>query len=267
MRSAVLVILTIQTASFAQNTTVQTAFEVISAKRSDPSGTGRPSCHGGPGTDDPGRLPCTNVALNSLVTIAYNLQFSQIVSPDWMNLGGAQNGYDVVATIPVRTSKDDYRLMLQKLLAERFHLIVNREVKQLPCEVLSLGKGGLKIKSSASTPPPPGPRFAMDVVTGHLHYAQHIMSLASFANMLITLVAGPVTDETGLQGDYDFAFDFMPDDRWRGFGILPKANSEKDDVANLSQAVQQQLGLKLESLKCPVTIVLVDHADKVPVEN
>jgi uncharacterized protein (TIGR03435 family) len=100
-------------------------------------------------------------------------------------LGGAQNGYDVVARIPVPTSKDDYRLMLQKLLAERFRLAVNREVKQLPCHVLSLGKAAPKIKSSAA-PPPPGPRLAMDIVNGHLHYAQHNMSLAAFANMLTT---------------------------------------------------------------------------------
>jgi uncharacterized protein (TIGR03435 family) len=46
--------------------------------------------------------------------------------------------------------------------------------------------------------------------------------------MLTTVVSGPVADETGLQGDYDFALDFMPDDRWRGFGSLSKANMEKD---------------------------------------
>jgi uncharacterized protein (TIGR03435 family) len=76
MRLATLAIL-----SVAQNATAQPAFEVASGKRSDPVGTGRPLCHGGPGTDDPGRLTCTNLALNALLSMAYNLQFFQIVSP------------------------------------------------------------------------------------------------------------------------------------------------------------------------------------------
>ena len=246
------------------------AFDAASVKRSDPSPRNlSPNlCRGGPGTPDPGTLMCTNVALSYLVTLAYNLQFYELISPEWMIHGGKESGYDVAAKIPAGATKQQYRLMLQNLLAERFHLAVHRDPRNLPHYRLVSGKVVSRLKRSPE-PPPAGPAFAMSIVNGHLHYEAHHRSLAQFADFLTTILSGPVTDDTGLAGDYEIALDFMPDDRWRGFAYLPRPSSAEaaEATPNLFVAVAEQLGLKLEATKGPLSVLVVDRADKIPVEN
>jgi uncharacterized protein (TIGR03435 family) len=108
-------------------------------------------------------LHCTNSALSLFILQAYDVKWYQLVSPDWVIHGGSQSGYDVSAKIPPGTSKGDYRLMLQHLLAERFHLVVHREIRELPAYSLVSGPGKPKMVSSSS-PAPPGPRCAMSMV-------------------------------------------------------------------------------------------------------
>jgi len=105
------------------------------------------------------------------------------------------------------------------------------------------------------------------IVNEHLHYSAHNTPIESFAGFLTTQLSGGVTDETGLRGEYDITLDFMPDDRWRGFISLPKANTPTTEVPNLFSAIQEQLGLRLDSRKGQVALLVVDHADKVPTEN
>jgi uncharacterized protein (TIGR03435 family) len=252
----------------AQSPANQPTFEAASVKRSDPTATelAPNTCQGGPGTSDPGLFTCTNAALNVLVIRAYGLQFYQLISPDWMNQGGSQSGYNIAAKLPEGTTPDRFRLMFQNLLSERFHLVVHREARDLPRYSLMLGKDKPKIKRS-SEPAPPGPAFAQTIVIGHLRFSQHNRPLASFAGFLTTQLSTAVVDETGLSGDYDITIEFMPDSRWRGIGSLPPVNSATDDTPNLFVAIQNQLGLKLESRKGPVEVVVVDHADKTPVAN
>ena len=142
-------------ASFAQSSGEQPAFEAASVKRSNPESTAMANnCHGGPGTSDPGLLTCTNSALAQLIAAAYSIKSYELVSPEWVLQGGSAEGYDVVARIPPATTREQYRLMLQRLLTERFLLAVHRETKDLPGYVLLLGKGGPKITPSATAPPP-----------------------------------------------------------------------------------------------------------------
>src|SRR5271163_1623026 len=78
------------------------AFEVASVRRSDPARNNLPPnvCSGGPCSSDPVLLRCTNAALGVFVSIAYDLQFYELIAPDWMKLGGAESGYDLSAKIP-----------------------------------------------------------------------------------------------------------------------------------------------------------------------
>lgn len=245
-------------------------FEVASVKRSDPKQTGSPanSCRGGPGTRDPGLFVCENAALAMLVCQAYDLQFYELVSPEWMINGGSEAGYDVTARVPVGTTQDKFRVMLQNLLAERFLLVVHRDTRQMPRYSLKLGKGTPRIYRSAQ-PAPPGPRFAVNVVNGHLQYLQHNSPLSAFAGFLSTQLSSSVVDETGLNGDYDLRIEFMPDQRWRGFSQSQAAiNAASDDpFPDVFTAIKNQLDLRLEHQKGPVTVLVVDHAERKPTPN
>lgn len=121
-------------------------------------------CWGGPGSPDPGQLTCTNAPLIVLLTTAYGVKSYQIEGPDWLN----SERFDIIAKIPAETTKEQYKLMLQNLLAERFKLTLHHQTKELPIYVLAIGKGGPKMKRSedeptaapkqeAPTAPPPPP--------------------------------------------------------------------------------------------------------------
>src|SRR6185312_4345924 len=144
-------------------------FEVASVKpAAPPSANGRgmimfraPS--GGPGTKDPGRINYPFISLKNLLMNAYDVKNYQITGPGWLDT----ERFDINATMPPETTKEQFRVMLQNLLAERFKVAIHRESKELPAYVLTVGKGGPKMKESdpvataadgdPSLPPPPPP--------------------------------------------------------------------------------------------------------------
>jgi uncharacterized protein (TIGR03435 family) len=99
-------------------------------------------CRGGPGTTDPGTLTCNNTPLRQLLVTAYTLKNYQVEGPAWLDT----DGYDIVAKVLAGTTKEDFNLMLQSLLAERFKVTVHRETKSMQVYALSIGKGGPKVK-------------------------------------------------------------------------------------------------------------------------
>jgi uncharacterized protein (TIGR03435 family) len=191
------------------------SFEAASVKHSDSraQASGPNECTGGPGTSDPGMLHCTNSALSLFILQAYDVKWYQLVSPDWVIHGGSETGYGVTAKIPPGTSKADYRLMLQRLLADRFHLVVHRENRELPVYSLLPGKGKPTMIPSSS-PAPPGPRCAMSFVQNHFHWVCHNTLLKDLVGNLETQFWSTVADETGLSGEYDFTLDFIPAESW-----------------------------------------------------
>ena len=244
------------------------SFEAASVKHSDPQAKslGANVCTGGPGTPDPGMLHCINSSLSLLILEAYDLKWYKLVSPDWVIQGGSQSGYDVSAKIPPGTSKADYRLMLQRLLADRFHLVVHRETLELPVYSLVAGKGKAKIFPSSS-PAPTGPRCAMSFLQNHFHWACHNTLMKDLAGNLETQFWSNVTDETGLSGEYDFTLDFIPAESWQSKVGWSPSSAIADETATLDNAIFEQLGLKLERGKGPVEVLVVDKADKNPVAN
>ena len=192
------------------------SFEAASVKHSDPraQGSGPNVCTGGPGTPDPGMLHCSNSSLSLLILQAYDVKWYELISPNWVIQGGSQNGYDVTAKIPPGTSKADFRLMLQHLLADRFHVVVHRETRELPVYSLASGKGKPTMVPSSS-PAPPGPRCATSFVKNHFHLVCHNTLMKDLAGNLETQFWTNVTDETGLSGEYDFTLDFIPAESWQ----------------------------------------------------
>ena len=137
-------------AAFAQSTGNPPSFEVASVKPAAPMTDGRirVMTRGGPGTPDPGQITYSNVSIKNVMTTAYNVKGYQISGPDWLD----SLRFDITAKVPPGTTKEQFQLMLQNLLAERFKLTLHHQSKDLPIYALVVAKGGPKLKESVDDP-------------------------------------------------------------------------------------------------------------------
>jgi uncharacterized protein (TIGR03435 family) len=271
---AIIPILTLATAA-AQTLDPSPQFEVASVKLApppDPRGM-RVSMRGGPGTKDPGLFRCENCGLSALITGAFDIQDYQLSGPDWMQ----NTRFDVSAKIPLGTTKDQYLLMLQNLLAERFKMTFHRDKKEMPVLNLVVAKNGPKFKESKpveaapddDSPPQSGPMkkdangfpvlsgkgYSMAIMNNRAALRSPDETMPNFATLLASQLRLPVVDATGLNGKYDIAMSWVPGD------------SPDNPGPTIYAALQEQLGLKLESKKGMVDIVVIDHIEKTPTEN
>jgi len=231
-------------AAFGQTETPP-AFEVASVKpNTSGSGSSRTS-----GTT--GQLTITNRSLKELIKMAYSVQDFQISAPDW--LGSAK--FDIVAKIPAGAQKDQRPAMMQALLAERFHLAVHRESKEMPAYALVVAKSGPKLQQVE----PGGTSMNDNEDNSSRRITAERVSMAALAEALARIVEHPVVDRTGLQGVYSLKLQYTPDN----------AKSDGPDAAGTSiyAALQEQLGLKLQTQRLPVEVIVVDHVERVPTEN
>ncbi len=234
------------------------------------------SSSGGPRTADPTRYSCDKCDLYNLVLMAYDLHAYQLSVPDWMRSAG----FDIAAKMPEGTTEEQFRLMLQHLLTERFKLAMHRERKEMPAYELTVAKGGPKLKESPGAAPPstaepakftldkegfpvlaPGQPFSMIVTNDRARLRAAGMSMEDFARRLSGQTNRPVIDATGLKGKYDFTLS------WVGNAISPNPTAIENSGPTLPGALQEQLGLRLESKKGSVEILVVDHMEKTPAEN
>src|SRR5579863_1448473 len=221
------------------------AFDAASVRPVDPNGLITVDFRVSGGT-----LVVTNQTLDVLVRQAYNVKYYQITGgPAWFN----SDRFNVEAESPGDPSREQMMAMLQTLLADRFKLKVHRESKEGTVYALTEMKGGHKLKPAKEgdqsfirtyrkTPPTePGVSYAQ---------VGQNASLAQLADTLTNLMRAPVTDRTGIQGTFDFRFDYGTDD------APPEAGPP------VVTAIQDDLGLKLEKQKGPVEILVIDHAEK-----
>ena len=248
-------------------------FEAASVKVSQPEVVNaegrrgfRPHYNGGPGTSDPGRIDYQAIPLKALILRAYNLKSYQLEGPDWL----AAERFDIVATLPPGTTKEQFSLMLQKLLADRFQMAVHRETREMPIYALIAARNGPKLKESAADVPgatdprPAGAWMAMGQVGGHK------ATMASLVDALSGQLDRPVRDMTGLSGKYDFSLKFDPQDLMQSSTELPGTGKTAPDApveSSLFTVIQNELGLKLDPRKGPVEILVVDRASREPIAN
>jgi uncharacterized protein (TIGR03435 family) len=242
-------------------------FEVASVKPALPDARGV-RCTGGPGTSDPGTLTCENYSLSFLVMMAYNLRGFELSAPAWMDTAR----YNVVAKIPPGTDRRQFGSMQQRLLAERFGLKVHFEKKDMTVYELAVTKGGSKLKEStelaserpeaAWRPPAGGPPARTTA-----RVSRKGDSMGDLANFISNQLGQPVTDATGLGGRYDYAFSFLMEPGGRAAGMIASTGSEPEFGINLIDALRDQLGLRLEKKKGQADVLVVDHAEKAPIEN
>jgi uncharacterized protein (TIGR03435 family) len=266
-------------------------FDVASIKPAERPANGmiRVSSHGGPGSNDPELFTCENYRLKALVARAYDMPEYRVNTPDWMD----DVMFNVSARIPKGATKEQFLIMMQNLLAERFKMKARLDKKEMPLYELSVMKGGPKFKEAVVEPPKPGaadaprPRGAggiqrdaegypvlgggttMAIMNNHARTQGKNEPITWLVSQLAFQLHAPVTDATGLTAKYDIVLSWVFDDnRAAGAnGSTPLAGASEPAGPTLEQAVQAQLGLKLEKKKGPVEVVVVDSAERTPTEN
>lgn len=219
------------------------AFEVASIKEhpgiitrsSDPSVKGN-------------RVTATASTLLDMLTVAYHVRYDQISgAPGW----ASADHFDLDARTEGEDARtlDQIRPMLQALLADRFHLVVHRETKEIPIYALVVSKSGPKLQESSSSDDPKA-RITADDLGMQMEVSQGTM--AQLALRLSGNGAGrPVIDRTGLTGKYSYKLNWAND--------TPGVDSK---LPSLFVALPEQIGLKLEPARGPSETIVIEHAEK-----
>jgi uncharacterized protein (TIGR03435 family) len=217
-----------------------------------------------------GGFNASGINLRMLITQAYDIKDFQVSGgPAWIH----SDAWDVNAKaegLPDRVPPDVFRPMLQTLLAERFQLKFHKDSKEMPVYALVAGKGPHKMKASEATATPGGPqRQMMRIGRGQANLQGATM--AGLAQILSQQLGRPVIDKTGITGNFDIELNWTPEPGQGGrpFGGPPPPDaiaSSDSSGPSIFTAIQETLGLKLESTKGPVEIYVIDSASK-PTEN
>ena len=235
-------------------------FEVATIKPSVPGAPGRSILLGRGGSN---LFTTTNTPLADLITFAYELHPRQLTgAPAWVE----SEKFDLSAKPdqPGMPSGAQLKSMVKQLLAERFQLAFHREKKELSVYALTVAKSGPKLAKSDSTASLPG--FGG---RGPGNIGVRNATMAEFADFLQNrLVERPVVDQTALSGRYDFTLKWTPDPSPAAALATnpPPPQPADSDAPDLFGALVQQLGLKLESTKAPVEVLVIDKVEK-PSEN
>jgi uncharacterized protein (TIGR03435 family) len=198
------------------------------------------------------RLVARNMPLNWLIGEAYRVPNRQISGlPDGMKT----EPYDIEAKAEHPVSRARMMLMLRSLLEDRFKLAVRRETKELSAQVLMVAKGGPKMDENHD-----GADLAIKKISGN-KLSYHNMPMSLFANMLAGAVDDTIVDQTGLTGSYDFTLDYYQGPG--GSGVKEGREPAPDPSGpSLQTALREQLGLRLESRKGPVEMLMVEHIER-----
>lgn len=222
------------------------AFEVASIK---PARGGRPNIQA-----DPGRLTIRNQSADVLIRLAYGLREYQYEGPGWLHT----TRYDILATTASPQPRSVELAMLRTLLIDRFKLTIRHVSRTLPIYALVAGKPGPKLRLMDENLPAPFElysNFSFVPAAGEATELRGYGSLGQLSDFLTRVAGRPVLDRTGIAGNFDIRL-LCAVDGYPGFDTSP----------SVFDAVQSQLGLKLEGRTSPVEIAVVEHVEK-PTEN
>jgi uncharacterized protein (TIGR03435 family) len=234
------------------------SFDVATIKPSDPEKQGK-------GIRVNGRNFSTlNTTLADMIEFSYGVHLKQIVgAPDWLD----KDKFDLAAVPDGEGQPNDkqWKGMLNKLLAERFKITFHHDKKDLSVYALTAGKAGPKLVKSESTNPLPGLFFRS--APGGIMLNVKNATMPDLTNLLQSAVLDrPVVDQSGLSGRFDFDLSWTPDDsQFNGHFHTPPQSTDAP-LPGLFAAIQEQLGLKLDTTKTMVDVMVIDHAEK-PSEN
>jgi uncharacterized protein (TIGR03435 family) len=271
-------------------------FEVASIRPSAPAALGQV----GLGLHiDGSQVSMRQFALKDEIAVAFNLKQYQVSGPDWL----ATEKFDIVAKLPEGAPRNQVREMLQALLLDRFQMKTHHETKDFSVYAVVVAKSGLKMKEA---PPDPADatadgdkktdQGAVNVsvsggrggvvanygngsffTLGNNRIDAQKMQMNDVADMLARFEDRPVVDMTELKGKYDFTLTFTEEDYHAmmiraaissGMALPPEAIQAMQNASGDSLfSALQMVGLKLESRKAPLDVLVIDHAEKSPTEN
>ena len=233
---------------------------------------------GGVGTSDPHRISYHAAQMVPLIAATFGVRGDLITAPQWLT----RERYDIIANIPDGATKEQFNVMMGNLLRDRFHLRFHIESKTLPVYALHVGKSGPKFKDTARHDDPTTParsngdRDAQGFpiltpnykgmvgwpISGEVFWTGQDVGMAELARLLESPAVGrPIVDETGLTGHYDFKIHFESGRPSTDTGVA------SDPATSVFTAVQEQLGLKLESSTAPFGHLTIDAIDREPTDN
>jgi bla regulator protein blaR1 len=193
-----------------------------------------------------GTTELTNVSLKQILQFAYGINEAQISGgPEWL----ASDLYDINIKTKEPVGDQQFKLQLQKLLADRFKLAVHRELKEMPVYELRVGRDGSKL---TEVQPDKAKLSKMTMNDPPGHFAAERTKIKTLAGVLETQTGRPVVDKTGLNGVYDFTLTVRD---WKGFQV-------PESVASLLTALPEQLGLELHPQTNLVAMLIIDHAEQ-----
>ncbi len=252
------------------------AFESASIELAPQSAVGR--LDGGPGTNSPTQLTGSSIPLRPLLLIAYGLKDNQLVGPRSID----RDRYNIVAIIPPNSTKEQVSRMLQGLLAKRLRLAVHWKKTRLRIYELRVSDGGPKFDQSdkpsdgalAIRPNqpelPPGARWGVTLQPtnqeGGFLFSARLAPIRALLGLLENETGRAVVDKTGLNGRYNFSLFYERTQNSSG-PQSPHNNRSAptgDGLPALTAALEQQLGLELESKEDLVKVLVVDHVDRKP---
>jgi uncharacterized protein (TIGR03435 family) len=231
------------------------AFDVVSIHQNKTVTDGRHHIYNDPGES---HFRTVNLSLKELLQFAYGLPKSQILGgPSWLE----STMFDIDAKsdpsmdaqlhkLPSDQARHQKQLMVQAVLADRFQLAAHQETRQLPIYELVVAKGGPKFRSSKIN------GTTVDTGRSRLHIAGSDDTVAILARELAQVLGRIIVNNTGISGRYDLTLKWTPDDaQTPAFNGAPDSNAPP----GIFTAIQEQLGLKLESTKGPVPVLIIDR--------
>jgi uncharacterized protein (TIGR03435 family) len=264
---AILVLLAVSTAADQPSTATPLTFEAASVKVATSGSNGyRGGCHGidsptrtGPNEAAPplGRCVITDARLSHLIGIAFGVSMQDLsTGPDWIQRGDLRFDVNARAEDPAKTTQKQLLTMLQNLLVERFRLKFHYRTSETDGFSLTVAKSGPKLRTSTSDEAKtlftgPGGESMLKPDSGRaISLTARKYSMAMLVNLLTAIgQSGPGVDNTGLSGEYDFVLSW-----------------DNEAGPALSTALRQQLGLQMKAEKVPVSMFVVDAAEK-PTSN
>lgn len=197
----------------------------------------------------PDGLRMHDVTVDACIRLAYGVQNSQILGPDWLD----SDHFDILTKTDGAATRDQMKLMLRTLLADRFGFTFHHETREMRALVLTVVGSGAKLKPAVD---PSAPPFRQNSANGTVARS---MPIQEFADFLAQPLHMPIVNQTGLAGKYDFSLDFTP------YLVGTGKNMEVDKPDTMfivKSAMEDQLGLKMDTRKTTVQVMVIDHIDK-----
>ncbi len=254
---AVVAFLTLIPAAISQTLAFEAA--VVKSNHSNARGSSLPP-------PQHGRFTAVNVPLKEFILEAYQIQELQLSGgPGWIS----SEGFDITAKAAGDAKRTEVYQMLQTLLRDRFQLAFHRETKDLPVYTITVAKNGPRMKKNSgeecgeSVPGHPCGGFN---VQQRRHVWGERVSIAQLANVLSTLAGRAVLDKTALKGTFDIDLEWTPDEGQRAGLDIRNAPPQDNNRPSLFTAMEEQLGLKLDSQRGAVEVLVIDRVER-PSDN